>query len=248
MKPRSNLISQDWMPLRRWASPFDWPSRKGRFRIHMTFKMTFKGPMFLGSVVAMGVLSWLAACFGAFPGDEEVLRGFQSLRSEALDDAMRGLSWLGHVGVGTALTVGLGVLLLLAKRGWESLACLMIGIAPGINALMKEAVGRPRPEYALFQPPPSSLGFPSGHALFAVTFFGFVAFLILQTRWNRWLKGAIASLLGLIIAGIGGSRVYLGVHWPSDVAGGFLAGGIFLAMIINLTSTYLMRETRQSSV
>jgi len=195
----------------------------------------------------MAVLSWLAASFGKFPGDEEALRGFQSLRSGALDDVMRGLSWLGHVGVGTALTAALGVGLLMAKRGWETLACLMIGIAPGINALMKEMVGRPRPEFALFQPAPSSLAFPSGHAVFAVTFFGFAAFLVSQTDWKRWVKGVVIGTLGLIILGIGTSRVYLGVHWPSDVAGGYLAGGVLLASIIYLTNTYLNRNKKQRS-
>jgi undecaprenyl-diphosphatase len=186
-------------------------------------------------VAALAALSWLASFYGTFLWDEEALRRFQSLRSGTLDNVMRGITWLGHVGVGAVLTVGLAGFLWKAGRHWEMLGCLMVGIAQGVNALMKMGVDRARPDYALFPPLPGSNAFPSGHAVFAFTFFGFVAFLVLKTSWNRWVKALLVGLLALTIASIGASRVYLGVHWPSDVLGGFLLGGVFLALALYLT-------------
>ena len=106
----------------------------------------------------------------------------------------------------------------------------VIFIAAG-NAL-KLAVGRPRPEYLLVDSVPATLSFPSGHALFAVIFGGFLIFLageLVQPRLARW---SLQAGLALLVLAVGASRVYLGFHWPSDVVGGYLFGIVVLLELV----------------
>ncbi len=117
-------------------------------------------------------------------------------------------------------------------------------LAPILNTLIKESVARPRPAESLinvFEPlPPYS--FPSGHVVYYVVFFGFLAFLAislpkLEPRWRIFILVICLPLLLLI----GVSRIYLGAHWPSDVAGGYLFGGLYLLVLILVYLKYFYR-------
>jgi undecaprenyl-diphosphatase len=97
---------------------------------------------------------------------------------------------------------------------------------------LKELFARARPQ-AFFDDYriPKSFSFPSGHALFAVCFFGGLAVLLshrLRGRLARILVWAIALVLIFLI---GVSRVYLGVHYPTDVLGGFAVGTVWVASV-----------------
>ena len=99
---------------------------------------------------------------------------------------------------------------------------------------MKLLIDRPRPVYQIIEPFASGLSFPSGHSLLAVILGGVLVYLVGQ--WVRPIlpRRAIQVGLILVVVGMGASRVYLGVHWPSDVIGGFLFGGVALAGLIGL--------------
>ena len=91
--------------------------------------------------------------------------------------------------------------------------------------ILKDLVARPRPPAALALYTPPLYSFPSGHATMAAAFYGFSAF-ALARAWPRQ-RGFIWLAALLLIALIGVSRVYLGVHYPSDVIAGWLLGGFF---------------------
>ncbi len=95
--------------------------------------------------------------------------------------------------------------------------------ASASTAWLKTLFARPRPDFALQEL--ADFSFPSGHATGAVAFYGFLAWLALR---RGWLSPAPALALGLGAAGlIGFSRLYLGVHYLSDVLGGYLVGGLW---------------------
>jgi membrane-associated phospholipid phosphatase len=188
------------------------------------------------AVLAGGLFGWLG---------EEVLEG----DTQALDDRLRTL--VNHHATptlteimrlasiwgapGRLSIVGTLVALVVMARG-RSRPAVLIGItmlgAGLIDLSLKLLYGRGRPTgFFADYPTPSSYSFPSGHMLFATTFFGGLAVLL----WPRLRHPAARVLVCLaalaLVLLIGFSRIYLGVHYPSDVLGGFAAGAVWVGAI-----------------
>ena len=121
------------------------------------------------------------------------------------------------------------------------------GLGAAVNRLLKEIVARPRPSQLLVH---VSAGdhlesFPSGHVVFYIEFFGFVLFLGYALARGGLIRSGVISFCGAAITVIGVSRVYLGAHWPSDVVGAYLSGGVWLFIVIE---SYRRLKTRRDSV
>lgn len=145
-----------------------------------------------------------------------------AMRTDGWTSFFRGLTHLGSAMVlaplGTVLIVALYVKGLRAEA-----VALLVTLAGGelLNELLKAVFARPRPTDFHLIPLPDSFSFPSGHAMIAPAFYGMIAFLL-----SRWLDGRawawiIQSATFLMVVLLGTSRVYLGVHFPSDVLAGF---------------------------
>lgn len=137
--------------------------------------------------------------------------------------------------VGAALLL-VGYFLVLRRHRWYTLLVPVVALGSiTLNLLLKGVYHRPRPLLPLVSA--SGLSFPSGHAMISASFYGLLIYLT-QTHirrpaqwWLRWLlTGALLLLIGLI----GLSRVYLRVHYASDVLAGFAAGGTWLLIAIPL--------------
>jgi undecaprenyl-diphosphatase len=113
-------------------------------------------------------------------------------------------------------------------RGWRRGALLVVVAIAGawlLDTGLKLFFARTRPDpFYDYYPAPSSYSFPSGHALFAVCFFGGLAVLLTHRLNSRGVQVAVWLLAAVIILLIGSSRVYLGVHYPTDVVGGYAVG------------------------
>lgn len=112
-----------------------------------------------------------------------------------------------------------------------------------ITKIMKNIFQRPRPpaEFNLIEPYSSS--FPSGHSLVSMCFYGIMIYFCYKYIKNIWLKNILIAVLSLIILLIGFSRVYLGVHYPSDVIAGFSLGIFWISMWVVLYKLYLNKIT-----
>lgn len=99
------------------------------------------------------------------------------------------------------------------------------------NIILKQVINRARPasEHLVTV---DTLSYPSGHAMGAMAFYGFLIYLFYKFKINSFLKVCIIMLLTILILSIGISRIYLGVHFPSDVAGGFIAGFIWVILCV----------------
>ena len=121
-----------------------------------------------------------------------------------------------------------------AEVGFGATRCPGLGEL-GVNWVIKQIVASPRPDSALLEVREelTSYGFPSGHVLFAVVCFGALAILLpgVGGRYAGLRKAAQAGLM-LLAAAIATSRVYLGVHWPSDALGALAIGGVYLAVLV----------------
>ena len=113
------------------------------------------------------------------------------------------------------------VLALLALRRWrEATFCLLAFVGSALlNIGAKHYFGRARPAYWLSLAPETSYSFPSGHAMASMTLAMVLALLAWRTRW-RWPVACLAFAFALLV---GASRVYLGVHFPSDILAGWTA-------------------------
>lgn len=122
------------------------------------------------------------------------------------------------------------------KKGKHFKCCLFIGLNLGGGALLsliiKNIVRRPRPNIMQLIEI-TGYSFPSGHSMNSLIFYGFLIYLSLRYI-KRWPKYCISFILTLLILFIGISRIYLGVHYASDVLGGFILGAFWLAASIRV--------------
>ena len=118
-----------------------------------------------------------AAALATFPGDQGALEGFRSNQSEWLDSVALAVTTLGGQAVTAALMTGLIALLFFFRRRVDALVVLISAVPIMVGYLLKEVVGRARPDFSILGSEPSSLSFPSGHALFAIVFGGLLILL-----------------------------------------------------------------------
>ena len=116
-----------------------------------------------------------------------------------------------------------------SKRAAVTLAQVMAG-AVVCNVGLKRLIHCPRPE-PFFGTDPSSYSFPSGHALYSLCFYGVLASVLAVHTPERAARIAICVAAAVLVAGIGLSRVYLGVHYPSDVIAGYLGAAFVLSAV-----------------
>lgn len=110
---------------------------------------------------------------------------------------------------------------------------IVLVLASLSNVALKQVINRARPD-AEHLVSVSTLSYPSGHAMSAIAFYGFLVYVCYNIKINNYIKSILIFLLVFMILAIGVSRIYLGVHYPSDVAGGFIAGFIWVIFCIVL--------------
>lgn len=112
---------------------------------------------------------------------------------------------------------------------------LNLFFATVLNQILKYIVQRNRPEgYRLIDE--SGYSFPSGHSMVSTAFYGFLIYLVIKKVKNKYLRNVLVILLGILIVLIGFSRVYLGVHYASDVIAGFFISIAYLIVFITMIS------------
>jgi undecaprenyl-diphosphatase len=181
------------------------------------------------SLLALVLFVWLGLQIrsGApTPFDIAGRDGLRSFEGPTLSAIMWGASVYGAPGRMSPL--GLVVAAVFFVRGWRRGALLVVVTIAGawlldIGLKLLFARARPEPFYDYY-PAPSSYSFPSGHALFSVCFFGGLAVLLAHRLNSRVAQVGLWVLATVIILLIGSSRVYLGVHYPTDVVGGYAVG------------------------
>ena len=197
----------------------------------------------------VAVLIFAARLFATFPGDEAVLGWFQTQRHtmpttfmEVVSEAGRAWFLLGLMGV-VALS-------LIASKKRELVFLFAVMFVMVLGPLFKVLADRPRPPIDLVRltEPLAGSGFPSGHTFQSTLVFGamiYLASLLIRRRWLRWtVQGTFIAL----ILGVGVSRVYLGAHWPSDVAGGYIIATLVLVAVVNAKPLALLPSRKPTQV
>ncbi len=145
---------------------------------------------------------------------------------------MRGISFFGSPDVMVPLV--LVILVVLAGMGIRRQAILLITTLTGaalLESSLKLIFHRVRPEPFFGLAVPNSYAFPSGHAMVALCFYTALAWIISDRLATRWLRVVVWAVAAFLVGLIGFSRIYLGVHYPSDVLGGYAAGALWMASL-----------------
>ena len=122
-------------------------------------------------------------------------------------------------------------------------ACAAVNLvcAVALNVLLKQLVQRPRPDgFRLIAE--TGYSFPSGHSMVAMAFYGLLAWMVWHYERDRFVRWLCVIGFGLVIALIGISRIYLGVHYASDVIAGFCVSLIWLALYTKLVVPLMLDE------
>ena len=133
----------------------------------------------------------------------------------------------------------LSIILFIAIKDKKVGICIWInlGVSALLNQILKHIVQRPRPtEFRIINE--TGYSFPSGHSMVSAAFYGFLIYLIYKKVKNKYLKWTLISTLSIIVFLIGISRIYLGVHYTSDVLAGFLISISYLIIFTSILKNY----------
>jgi undecaprenyl-diphosphatase len=165
--------------------------------------------------------------------DDWVRDGIHRFSTPAVTFAMRGVTILGAplFLFSLSLVVGAGFFV---KKNYRAMILLTAAIAGSslLNEVLKASFHRTRPLPFFDITAPNSYSFPSGHALMSFCFCSSMAALISRRSKSRTVRITVWALAGVLILAIGVSRIYLGVHYPSDVVAGYAAAFIWIMFIV----------------
>lgn len=179
--------------------------------------------------------------------DTVIGRGFHDSRRGWLTWFFIRITRFGDTWFVTLLTTAIFFFLLLKNKSWQLAIWYAATVAIGagaLNRIVKYIFQRPRPgnvEHLITQ---GGYSFPSGHAMGSLIAYGAIIFLVIRLSKNRLLKWTVFIVLSLLIGFIGASRVYVGVHYPSDIIGGYSLGAAWLAFSIGMYGLALTKQSK----
>ena len=173
--------------------------------------------------------------------DSSVLALLQGIRTPSLDQMMMTITGLGGP-LCTLALVGTSSLYLAYRRYWKTLGYwwAAAGFAEALVWVLKLTLGRARAHNTYAGA--AQFSFPSGHAIFSVVIYGFLAFLLTNGKSLR-VKSAVTAVAAALIMLISFSRLYLGAHWLSDVLGS-LSLGLFWVALLSIAHLYHVKGER----
>ena len=203
---------------------------------------------FLGAALIVAAFGLLArevlAVSGSGELDREVSRRVMGTPIPAGPATARAASFFGDwrfLAPATAATAAV-----LAVRGRRVSAILFVGAVLGglgLEIVLKIAFHRPRPELPELIEPLTTFSFPSGHATMATVFFGGLAAVVFHVTRRPLARGLAVCLAALAIGAVALSRIYLGVHWLTDVSGGILVGLFWVVAAATATEVVVGRRS-----
>jgi membrane-associated phospholipid phosphatase len=193
-------------------------------------------------------LSLAAHFFVVFPFDLKISQELQEEKNPVFAVVMQGVSALGETWTAVTMIGAVSVVFIIRQQFPEAVFVLATASNFMLTSLVKVLVGRPRPPDFFLNPADmftmvNQYSFPSGHVLFFIVFFGFIAYLAYLHGSGR-VRMMVITVCGTLILLIGPSRIYVGAHWASDVLGSYIIGGLWLFLLILLYQLATHRDTR----
>ncbi|WP_235589082.1 phosphatase PAP2 family protein [Tepidibacillus decaturensis] len=179
--------------------------------------------------------------------DLPIIIWVQSLENSYLTEVMKFFTWIGSTKIVIAIIIITSIILyVLLKHRIELVffVIVMIG-STALNNLLKVIFHRERPTiHRIIEE--TGYSFPSGHSMAAFTLYAMISFLLWKHLRSRFGRGLMILFATVMILLIGISRIYLGVHFPSDVLGGYLASGVWFTLSVMIYQWYLERRAKRN--
>ena len=128
--------------------------------------------------------------------------------------------------------ITLAILIFNKEKKYGLLVFINLFSAGVINTVLKLIFTRERPGDMLIEQ--GGYAYPSGHSFVSIAFYGFLIYLLFKSNFDKWVKYIFTIVLAILILLIGISRIYLGVHYPSDVFSGFVGGLLYLIVFVEI--------------
>ena len=122
----------------------------------------------------------------------------------------------------------LSVAILIKNKKYFKIFIIANVVGVILNNVLKLIIRRPRPTETMLLTYESSYSFPSGHSMMSMIFYGLIIYYVIKFINKKWLRNSLVTLLSLIIFSVGFTRIYLGVHYATDVIAGFIIGAVYL--------------------
>jgi undecaprenyl-diphosphatase len=227
---------------RRW-----WQNKNDNMTINSNFKTRLiAGGAITWTIISAALLFAAFAIWSAFMSvssfDEKI---FNTIAPHITDGRTRLMLFITFGG-NSFFLIGANVLLLaffiIKKNKWWAICVATISLTSvGLMSLIKNLVHRHRPPEPMVEGV-TNFSFPSGHAFMCVAFYGLIAYWVAINIKNTWLRRIIIALLLLLILIIGFSRVYLRMHYPTDVIAGFSLSTVLLILCLVVIDNLQAKE------
>lgn len=196
------------------------------------FNVINKNILLIITLICLGIFLFLAIEINidnSLVMDDFIYNFIKKIINNQNTNIMKAITWFGSA---LPLIIISIIFLIINKKYGKFLLINLFSIS-ALNQLLKFIFKRPRPiSYRLIEE--SGFSFPSGHSMVSMAIYGLIIYYVYKNVQNKYLKYSLISVLSLLILLIGTSRIYLGVHYPSDVIGGFFISIGYLFLIINL--------------
>lgn len=197
-----------------------------------------KTTLAIGGALALGLfaaLMYQVATKGSLPFDKPILEFMYSIRVAGLNTIAEMVTYVGNWETITVLC-----LLLLAydktRVPYGIPLSAVAAVTVVFNKIVKIVVARPRPDATMFLVEQGGYSFASGHAVSSMAVYGLIVYLMLRNKPQNYKKITILAALFAILVGI--SRIYVGVHYPSDVLAGWCEGIVIIVVAIALINKF----------
>lgn len=201
--------------------------------------------LFVAFTMVAALAVWLAGTVRAgqlLPFDEPVMRWLHAQANDLLTIVLLAITQLGGVLGVTLMTCGLVLWLLKNKHTYRAwFVALTVAGAGLLNVCLKLLFARERPDFWQHVVHESSYSFPSGHAMGSSALVFAVIFLLWKTKWRWW--SVASGVLAIVLVGI--SRMYLGVHYPSDIVAGWIVSLVWTSLVYGVLYGYTKRKQKR---